>query len=178
MMATYFKYKDRKVKIMSTQSNMEESNKYDILKLDNQLCFSLYVCSKEIIRRYKPLLDPYDLTYTGYIIMMALWEEDNITIKALGKKLYLDSGTLTPLLKKMEAQGYINRNRSKDDERNVYISLTEKGKKMKEKALCIPEQMICLLKLDPKKGMQLIEELKKIIRILSEADNENTVDQK
>ena len=110
---------------------INEDKKYDILKLDNQLCFSLYVCSKEIIRKYKPLLEPYGLTYTGYIIMMALWEEDDITIKSLGEKLFLDSGTLTPLLKKLESQGYIVRNRSKKDERNVYINLTKKGKDLK-----------------------------------------------
>jgi len=160
---------------MNNQENSEITNKYDMLKLDNQLCFSLYVCSKEIIRKYKPLLDPYELTYTGYIIMMALWEEDNITIKALGKKLYLDSGTLTPLLKKLEAQGYISRNRSKDDERNVYISLTEKGRNFKEEALCIPEKMICLLGLEPKKGMKLIKELHNIIEILTCDDEDNKV---
>jgi len=158
---------------MDNQVNRQETNKYDILKLDNQLCFSLYVCSKEIIRKYKPLLDPYDLTYTGYIIMMALWEEDNITIKALGKKLYLDSGTLTPLLKKLEAHGYINRNRSKDDERNVYISLTEKGKKLRDEALCIPDKMICLLGLDQKKGTALIKELHQIIDLLTCSENED-----
>jgi len=157
---------------MENQANQQDANKYDILKLDNQLCFSLYVCSKEIIRKYKPILDPYGLTYTGYIIMMALWEEDNITIKALGKKLYLDSGTLTPLLKKLEAQGYINRNRSKDDERNVYISLTEEGKKLKDEALCIPDKMICLLRLDPKKGSKLIKELRNIIEILTDSEDE------
>lgn len=158
---------------MSNQSNQEDASNYDILKLDNQLCFSLYVCSKEIIRKYKPLLDPFDLTYTGYIIMMALWEEDNVTIKALGKKLYLDSGTLTPLLKKLEAQGYINRNRSKDDERNVYISLTEKGKNLREDALCIPDKMICLLGLEPEKGIKLIKELHNLIDILTESEKEN-----
>src|SRR5690554_1291986 len=121
------------------------TNKFDILKLDNQLCFSLYVCSKEIIRKYKTLLEPYGLTYTGYIIMMALWEEDHITIKNLGEKLFLDSGTLTPLLKKLEAQEYIVRNRSKKDERNVYISLTKKGKDLRSEALCIPEQLIATL---------------------------------
>lgn len=154
-------------------TNNDNINKYDMLKLDNQLCFSLYVCSKEIIRKYKPLLDPYDLTYTGYIIMMALWEEDNITIKALGKKLYLDSGTLTPLLKKLESQGYIKRTRSKDDERNVYISLTEKGKNLKDEALCIPNKMICLLGLDQKKGMKLIKDLHKIIDTLTSCEEDS-----
>ncbi|TAH75073.1 MAG: MarR family transcriptional regulator, partial [Anaerolineaceae bacterium] len=129
---------------MKTQTTQDDKEKkYEILRLDNQLCFSLYVCSKEIIRQYKPLLDPYGLTYTGYIILMALWEQDEITIKDLGKKLFLDSGTLTPLLKKLEAQGYINRNRSQKDERNVYISLTKKGKDFQDEALSIPENLIC-----------------------------------
>lgn len=158
---------------MDNQTTQDEFNKYDILKLDNQLCFSLYVCSKEIIRKYKPLLDPYELTYTGYIIMMALWEEDDITIKALGKKLYLDSGTLTPLLKKLEAQGYVTRNRSKKDERNVYISLTEKGKNLKKEALSIPDNMICTLGLDPEEGMKLLKELHKVMEILTGPEDDN-----
>lgn len=146
-----------------------DTDKYDILKLDNQLCFSLYVCSKEIIRKYKPILDPYGLTYTGYIIMMALWEEDEITIKKLGKKLFLDSGTLTPLLKKLESQGYILRNRSQKDERNVYISLTQKGKDLKEEALCIPDKLICTLDMDMKDGLQLLQDLHKMMEKLSES---------
>lgn len=151
---------------MNTHINEDNMNKYDILKLENQLCFSLYVCSKEIIRKYKPLLEPYGLTYTGYIIMMALWEEDEITIKDLGKKLFLDSGTLTPLLKKLEAQGYITRNRSQKDERNVYISLTKAGSVLQSKALSIPEELICNLGLDIKDGMRLLDELHKMMTTL------------
>jgi DNA-binding MarR family transcriptional regulator len=124
---------------------MMNINRDDLLKLDNQLCFALYVCSKEIIRKYKPLLDPLNLTYTGYIIMLALWEKDNVTVKELGERLYLDSGTLTPLLKKLESSGYIKRDRSSSDERNVYIRLTEKGALLKEKAYEIPQSMICSL---------------------------------
>ena len=97
----------------------------ELLKLDNQLCFSLYVCSKEVIKRYKPLLEPYGLTYTGYITMMALWEKDNVNVKELGSRLFLDSGTLTPLLKKLEVQGYVERTRDPRDERNIIIRLTE-----------------------------------------------------
>ncbi|MDD4112486.1 MAG: MarR family transcriptional regulator [Herbinix sp.] len=143
----------------------DNKNKYDILRLDNQLCFSLYVCSKEIIRKYKPLLDPYGLTYTGYIIMMALWEKDDITIKNLGKKLFLDSGTLTPLLKKLETQAYITRSRSEKDERNVYISLTNKGKDLQDEALRIPEELVCSLGLDMKDGMRLLDELHAMMKI-------------
>ena len=132
---------------------------FELLKLDNQLCFSLYVCSKEIIKKYKPLLDPFGLTYTGYIIMLALWEEDNITVKDLGKKLYLDSGTLTPMLKKLETQNYIKRIRSSSDERNVFIQLSQKGAELKQEALQIPESLICTLDLEPQYAMQLLKGL-------------------
>ncbi len=110
----------------------------DALKLENQLCFPLYACSKEIIKKYKPYLDEIDLTYTQYITMLVLWERGNINVKELGLYLYLDSGTLTPLLKKLENKGYIKRNRSTKDERNLVISITEKGKKLQEKAANIP----------------------------------------
>ena len=96
----------------------------DSLKLENQLCFPLYACSKEVIRKYKPYLDKYDLTYTQYIAMMVLWEEKKVNVKELGQKLFLDSGTLTPLLKKLEQKGYIERKRSENDERNLYILKT------------------------------------------------------
>lgn len=118
------------------------STKYEKMKLDNQLCFAFYVCSKEIIRKYKSLLDPYNLTYTHYITLLALWEEDNVTVKDLGKKLYLDSGTLTPLLKKLENNGYITRERSFHDERNVYIKLTAEGWELRDKMLDIPDMII------------------------------------
>lgn len=139
----------------------------NILKLENQLCFSLYVCSKEIIKKYKPLLDPYELTYTGYITLMALWEEDQITVKDLGKKLYLDSGTLTPLLKKLEVQSYITRIRSSEDERNVYIKLTKKGRDFKSEALHIPEKLICSLDFDMGNAVQLLSSLHNMMKELN-----------
>ena len=114
---------------------MEE---FDPLKLEYQLCFPLYACSKEIIKKYKPYLDEINLTYTQYITMMVLWEEQEINVKKLGEKLLLDSGTLTPLLKKLESKGYIVKNRLESDERNVLISITEEGKKLKNKAKKIP----------------------------------------
>lgn len=117
-------------------------NKYDKLKLENQLCFAFYVCSKEIIRKYKLLLDPYNLTYTHYITLLALWEEDNVTVKELGKKLYLDSGTLTPLLKKLEKHGYITRERCLQDERNVFIKLTAEGWELRDKMIDIPDKIL------------------------------------
>ena len=99
--------------------------KYDCLRLDSQLCFPLYACSKEIIRRYKPLLDELDLTYTQYITMLVLWEHKSLTAKELGRILYLDSGTLTPLLKKLENKGLLTRKRSDADERNLIVTVTE-----------------------------------------------------
>lgn len=119
-----------------------DNMKYDSLKLKNQTCFSLYACSKELIRLYKPILDEFNITYTQYITLLVLWEDDDILVKDLGSKLLLASNTLTPLLKKIENIGLIERRRDKNDERNVYIKLTEKGIKMKEKALKIPEEII------------------------------------
>lgn len=113
----------------------------DLLKLGNQLCFPLYAASKGIVNRYKPLLDKIDLTYTQYIVMMVLWEHKKIGVKELGKHLYLDSGTLTPLLKRLENKAFICRERSSEDERAVNIIITEAGEKLKEKAAEIPVQM-------------------------------------
>lgn len=127
----------------------------EALKLDHQLCFALYVSSKEIIKKYKPLLEPYGLTYTGYITLLALWEEDDVTVKDLGERLYLDSGTLTPLLKKLEALGLLDRKRG-SDERNVFISLTEKGKTLKKEALHIPRDLICSSNIDLENARQLM----------------------
>ncbi len=155
---------------ISVNENKAGIGDYDLLKLDNQLCFSLYVCSKEIIRKYKPLLDPYGLTYTGYIILLALWEADNINVKDLGKKLYLDSGTLTPMLKKLESQGYITRTRSSSDERNVYIQLSEKGKNLKIEALEIPKSMICNLEMDPRHAGELLQGLHYMMHTFEEED--------
>jgi MarR family transcriptional regulator, organic hydroperoxide resistance regulator len=141
---------------------------YDSLKLENQLCFPLYACSKEIIKKYKPFLDPLGLTYTQYITLMALWEESNVTVKALGEKLYLDSGTLTPLLKKMETQGLVVRERSPQDERNVYIQLTDKGIALKEEALCVPKQIGGCISLSKEEAVQLQQTLHKILNQLAE----------
>lgn len=153
-----------------TNGEKKDSETYDILKLDNQLCFSLYVCSKEIIRMYKPLLDPFGLTYTGYIVMMALWEEDQVTVKDLGRKLFLDSGTLTPLLKKLEALGYIARSRSSQDERNVYIRLTQKGREFRREALQIPEKLVCALDMDLESAGQLLQGLHHMMKHLSKEE--------
>ncbi len=118
---------------------MEE--KYEALKLSKQLCFPLYACSREMIKLYKPFLDELGLTYTQYITMMVLWEHHAMTVKALGQELYLDSGTLTPLLKKLEEKGLVTRRRSDQDERNLIVTITELGESMKDRALHIPAEM-------------------------------------
>ena len=116
-------------------------NKYDALKLSKQLCFPLYACSREMIKLYKPYLDELGLTYTQYITMMVLWEHKAMTVKALGQELFLDSGTLTPLLKKLEEKGLVTRRRSDLDERNLIVTITELGERMKDRALHIPAEM-------------------------------------
>ena len=116
-------------------------NKYEALKLSKQLCFPLYACSREMIKLYKPYLDELGLTYTQYITMMVLWEHKAMTVKALGQELYLDSGTLTPLLKKLEEKGLVTRRRSDLDERNLIVTLTELGESMRDQALHIPAEM-------------------------------------
>ena len=122
-------------------------DKYDCLKLDNQLCFPLYACSREIVRQYTPYLEPLGLTYTQYITLMALWEHGILSVKDMGKLLHLDSGTLTPVLKKLEEKGFVNRRRSREDERSLIVSLTEKGEALREQAVEIPAKVtggLCL----------------------------------
>ena len=138
-------------------------DKYDSLKIENQICFPLYACSKEVIRLYKPFLDMLDLTYTQYITMMVLWEYRELNVKELGEKIYLDSGTLTPLLKKLESKGYIKRSRSKEDERNLLISITDEGMSLREEALQVPEKMAGCVKLDMESAKNLYDILYKLL---------------
>lgn len=137
---------------------------FEQLKLSNQLCFPLYVCSKEIVRRYKPFLDEVDLTYTQYITMMAFWEKGETNVKDLGKTLFLDSGTLTPVLKTLESKGFITRSRSKDDERNLIVSITEDGKKLQEKCADIPSKLACCVNFSREESQQLKTILDKMLR--------------
>ena len=141
---------------------------YDCLKLENQLCFPLYVCSKEVVRRYKPFLDEIDLTYTQYITMMAMWEHPSISVKDLGSLLFLDSGTLTPLLKKLEEKEYVERNRDPKDERNVIITLTSEGKKLKERAKDVPMSLGSCLDISPEDSRRLYEILWKFLETFRE----------
>ncbi len=111
------------------------------LRLENQLCFSVYACSREITKMYRPYLDKLEITYPQYLVLLVLWEHQETTVKALGAELYLDSGTLTPLLKRMEEAGLVRRERSKDDERKVMVRLTTKGEELREEASIIPDAM-------------------------------------
>lgn len=138
-------------------------NEYDALKLCNQLCFPLYACAKEIVRRYKPYLDEIDLTYTQYIAMMVLWEHKQINVKDMGAFLYLDSGTLTPVLKKLEQKGYLTRERDKEDERVLNVTITEQGEALKEQAVQIPRKMQGCVSLDKEEAQTLYRILNKIL---------------
>ena len=137
---------------------------FDALKLENQLCFPLYACSREIIKKYKPHLDRLNLTYTQYITMMVVWEKKSITVKTLGDILYLDSGTLTPLLKKLEAKGLVSRTRSTEDERNLIISITPKGEALRDDAMQIPAEMKKQVNLDPSEVEVLYRILYKMLQ--------------
>ncbi|SFS01165.1 MarR family winged helix-turn-helix transcriptional regulator [Anaeromicropila populeti] len=136
----------------------------DALKLENQLCFPLYACAKEVVRKYKPFLDEIGITYTQYITMMVLWEHRSINVKTLGEYLYLDSGTLTPLLKKLEGMGLIKRRRLETDERNVIVDLTEQGEKLKLDAVGIPEKIGACISLEEEEAKTLYRILYKILK--------------
>lgn len=146
----------------------------DPLKLKNQLCFPLYACAKEVVKKYKPFLDEIDLTYTQYITMMVMWEQKKINVKTLGEYLYLDSGTLTPVLKKLEAKNYITRERSREDERILIISITDKGEQLKEQAASIPEKMGGCLSLSLEEAQELYCLLYKLLNNISQkGDSQN-----
>ncbi|WP_350455396.1 MarR family winged helix-turn-helix transcriptional regulator [Slackia heliotrinireducens] len=144
---------------------MENTNTvdFDPLKLDNQLCFPLYACAKEVVRRYTPFLNEIDLTYTQYITMMVMWECKSLSVRELGEKLLLDSGTLTPLLKKLEAKGLVIRERSHEDERKLNVVITEKGEALRSRALGVPRQMGKCVGLSKEDAMELRRLLNKII---------------
>lgn len=136
---------------------------YESLRLDRQVCVPLYLCSKEITRKYTPLLKALDLTYTQYIVMMFLWEHKKACVSDIGKVLLLDSGTLTPILKKLEAKGYVTRTRSTLDERNLDIRLTDKGLALRDRALSVPAAMANCVSLTPQEAMQLLTLIGKIL---------------
>lgn len=140
---------------------MEKNN--DSLQLKNQLCFPIYLCSKEIIRKYTPWLEEIDLTYTQYIVMMYFWEKEKSNVKEIGKTLLLDSSTLTPLLKKLENKGFITRIRSTIDGRNLDIELTEKGRKLKNKAKSIQDKMGKCIDLSKEEAITLYSLMYKVL---------------
>lgn len=141
---------------------------YEMLSLKNQLCFPLYACSREIIKQYRPHLEALDLTYTQYITMMVIWEERCLNVKELGTRLYLDSGTLTPVLKSLETKGFIERRRSKEDERVLLVELTPAGEALRDKALAVPMKMASCVRLTAEEAMTLHRLLYKMLGKIQE----------
>ncbi len=147
----------------------QESIDFDPLALDNQLCFPLYTAAREVTARYAPYLKKVDLTYTQYICMMVLWEERKLSVKDIGARLHLDSGTLTPMLKKLEAKGYVTRGRNKQDERRLDVTITDAGMALRECALSVPRQMGACIHLSVEEADQLRTLLDKIIAGIEES---------
>lgn len=139
-----------------------------LLHLDNQLCFALYACAREVTKLYRPFLDELGLTYTQYVTMLVLWEKDGIAVKTLGERLHLDSGTLTPLLKKLEASGLILRERDREDERSVIVRLTAEGQALRERAAAIPGQVFRQTKLTPDQIAALRGQLHELTALINE----------
>jgi len=145
---------------------MNKLKKYESIKLDNQVCFSLYAASREIIKLYKPLLDKFNLTYTQYIAMLVLWEDEKSTVKEIGKRLHLDSGTLTPLLKKIESMGLITWYRDVNDDRVVIVELTEKGRLLKDEVTEVPREMMCKVNMPLENAIALKKYLDELLKSL------------
>ncbi len=144
----------------------EKESKYEALKLENQLCFPLYACAKEIVRAYTPVLKPLDLTYTQYIVMLALWEKKSLYLKELGEILYLDSGTLTPLVNRLYEKGYLSKRRSEKDARDLEVSVTVKGWELREKAVNVPSEVGSCVSLSSEESQSLYVTLHKILKQL------------
>ena len=142
---------------------METEDRYACLRLENQLCFPLYACAKEVVRRYRPMLDELDITYTQYITMMALWEHRSMSVKDIGSLLCLDSGTLTPLLKKLEEKGYVERSRGKNDERILIVSVTDKGMELRDRALSVPGAIASCIPMPPEDAVVLARILRSLM---------------
>jgi DNA-binding MarR family transcriptional regulator len=142
-----------------------ENNK---LKLENQICFKIYSAEREITKLYRTLLEELDVTYPQYLVLLVLWEKESLTVKELGQKLFLDSGTLSPMLKRMEGNNLIERRRSLEDERTVIISLTKKGEDLREKAQCIPSKLLENLSIDMKELQNLNQTLSNILKTIQQ----------
>lgn len=139
---------------------------HDCIKLENQICFSLYAASREVIKLYKPILDKHNLTYTQYVAMIVLWEEEKMTVKEIGQRLHLDSGTLTPLLKKLEGRGLITKHRNINDDRVVIVELTEIGLKLKGDILDVPGEVFCKLNISKERAEELKHNLDDLLQSL------------
>ncbi len=142
--------------------------KYSALRLENQLCFPLYAASREVVKRYRPYLDPLGLTYTQYIAMMVFWEQRKCSVKELGEKLYLDSGTLTPVLKSLEAKGFVRRYRSTEDERVLIVEVTEAGEQLRDLALEVPKNVGGCIHLEDDEAAELYRLLYKLLGAIEE----------
>ncbi|MDO4648419.1 MAG: MarR family transcriptional regulator [Eubacteriales bacterium] len=151
---------------MSTDHTQDLLTNDACLHLENQLCFPLYACARKVVGLYTPYFKPLGITYTQYIVLLVLWEEDQLPVGDLCRKLYLDNGTMTPLLKKMEEHGLLTRTRSTKDERVVVVTLTDKGRELKQKALEIPGNIAPCMKLDPEEAQTLYKLLYKIIETI------------
>ncbi|MDO7905847.1 MarR family transcriptional regulator [Paenibacillus sp. JX-17] len=147
---------------------MTNSEIYPSLKLENQLCFTIYACSREITKMYQPYLEQLGLTYSQYLVMLVLWERKVCTVKELGEALFLDSGTLTPLLKRLQSAGLINRERSSQDERKVMISLTDQGKGLQQNAVCIPQALQDETSISKQDFQQLLGQFNDLLQLVHE----------
>ena len=145
------------------------SENYDAMRLENQLCFPLYACSREVIKRYRPYLDAVGLTYTQYITLMVIWAEGTVSVRDLGKRLYLDSGTLTPVLKTLEKMGVITRRRSAEDERVLLVTITEAGLALRDKAIDVPKAVAGCVNLEAEEAATLYRLLYKVLASSEEA---------
>ena len=147
-----------------SQKPASSESPVEVLRLDNQLCFALYGAANRMTRLYRPLLDALGLTYPQYLVMLVLWEKSPRTVGELGEALDLDSSTLTPLLKRLEAGGLVERRRDPDDERRVIVALTDKGRALREQAVAIPEKLFCALDMPLEAITALRERLKTLAR--------------
>lgn len=152
---------------------MERTPTPDHLLLDEQLCFALYAASRSVTGIYRPLLEPLGLTYPQYLVMLVLWERDGLTVRELGQRLQLDSGTLTPLLKRLQGAGLVDRQRRAEDEREVEIRLTEAGLALREQASAVPECLVQCLKLSLDQVQDLRDQLKQLTQQLQHTPTED-----
>ncbi len=141
---------------------------YESLKLEKQICFPLYASSRAVTALYRPILEEFDITYPQYLVLLVLWEGDSVPLKEIGDRLFLDSGTLTPLLKKLESQGLVTRERSEEDERSLVIKLTLKARNLRKKAVCIPERLMEESGLNPDKVARLKKDLDELLYLLEQ----------